>query len=254
MDSYNIDAEMTATARSGYLRFTFNNSDSGVIVIEPNSDENEGFVEIISEQNEIIGFNPAHRIYQGWGERTGFSGYFVAKFDQKFTSFGTYQDSIVYSGDSEIADQEKLGAFVKFQLSNNKTVLVKVGTSFTSIDEARKNLKAETEGIDFESAKENLKNEWNKILSRVEILDTSKENKIKFYTALYHSYQQPRLYNDFDGSYPSFAGNDSTCNSGNSNYYDDFSIWDTYRASHPLFNLLIPDYNSNMVKSLLLKS
>lgn len=254
LDDYNIDAEMTATTRSGYLKFTFNNADSGVVVIEPNSDENEGYVKILPESNEIIGYNPAHRIYQGWGEKTGFSGYFVAKFDKDFTSFGTYQADTIYGGNSEISNQEKLGGFVTFKLNSNKTVLVKVGTSFTSIEGARKNLELETKDLDFESAKENLKRKWNEILSTVEIKEALLNDKIKFYTALYHSYQQPRLYNDFDGNYPSFDGNDSIINSGTKDYYDDFSIWDTYRASHPLFNLLIPEQSKSMVSSLLQKA
>ena len=254
LDDYSIDAELTATTRSGYLRFTFNNADSGVIVIEPNSDENEGYVKIIPEQNEIIGYNPAHRIYQGWGERAGFSGYFVAQFDKEFASFGTYQNKEIQYGNTEIANQEKLGGFVTVKLSNNKTVLVKVGTSFTSIEAARMNLKSETEDVDFESAKENLKTKWNEILSSVEVDQASHKEKIKFYTALYHSYQQPRLFNDVDGTYPSFDGNDSLSNSGSEDYYDDFSIWDTYRASHPLFNLLVPELSKSMVNSLLLKA
>lgn len=254
LDDYNVDAEMTATKRAGYLRFTFNNADSGIIVIEPNSDENEGYLKILPEQNEIIGYNPAQRIYQGWGEPTGFSGYFVAQFDQKISAFGTYQGDNIYDGNIEITNQEKLGGFVSFKLENNKTVHVKVGTSFTSIEAARQNLEAETKGLDFEAVKEKLRNEWNKILSKVEIENANEKEKIKFYTALYHSYQQPRLFNDFDGTYPSFSGNDSLLNSGSNDYYDDFSIWDTYRASHPLFNLLLPELNKNMVNSLLLKA
>ena len=254
LDDYDIDAEMTATKRSGLLKFTFNNADSGVIVIEPNSDENEGYIKIIPEKNEIIGYNPAHRIYQGWGERTGFSGYFVAQFNRNFSSFGTYKGDDVLPGDIEITNQEKIGGFVTIKLKNSKTVIVKVGTSFTSIEAARKNLYHETVDLDFDAVLNNLKTEWNKILTKVEIDVAPQKEKIKFYTALYHSYQQPRLFNDVDGTYPSFDGNDSLCNSGNRDYYDDFSVWDTYRASHPLFNLLIPELSNSMVNSLLLKA
>ncbi|MGD0036339.1 MAG: GH92 family glycosyl hydrolase [Bacteroidota bacterium] len=251
---YNIESEITATARAGILRFTFNNSDSGVVVVEPNSDKNEGYIKIIPDRNEIIGYNPVHRIYQGWGKSAGFKGYFVARFDCGFNSFGTYQKNEIRKGAGEISGKEKLGGFVSFKLHDDKTVIVKVGTSFTSIEEARKNLEAETSNLDFDAAKEILKNKWNEMLSKVEIEDASNDDKTKFYTALYHSFLQPRLFNDYDGSYPSFAGSDSICNSGENNYYDDFSMWDTYRALHPLYNLLIPKYSSDMMRSLLTKA
>jgi predicted alpha-1,2-mannosidase len=254
LEDYNIESEITATARTGVLRFKFTNADSGVVVVEPNSDEHEGYIQIFPKRNEIIGCNPVHRIYQGWGESAGFKGYFVARFDCEFTSFGTYQENGIRKGAEEISGKEKLGGFVSFKLHSNKTVIVKVGTSFTSIEEARKNLEAETSNLDFDSAKEILKNKWNGMLSKVEIVSTYDDEKTKFYTALYHSFLQPRIYNDYDGSYPSFAGGDSICNSGKNNYYDDFSLWDTYRALHPLYNLLIPEHSSDMMRSLITKA
>jgi predicted alpha-1,2-mannosidase len=251
---YNIECEFTATTRAGILKFTFNNTDNGVVVVEPNSDYDEGFIKIIPEKNEIVGYNPVHRIYQGWGQKAGFNGYFVAKFDRNFNSFGTFQKDAVNNGEKEIANKERLGGFASFVLNGNNIVIAKVGTSFTSIEEARKNLEAETANIDFNSAKENLKNNWNEILSRIDIGNEPADENTKFYTALYHSYLQPRIYNDADGSYPSFAGGDSVCNSGNRNYYDDFSMWDTYRALHPLCNLLVPKINSDMMNALLTKA
>jgi predicted alpha-1,2-mannosidase len=253
LEDYNIESEITATTRTGFLKFTFNKADSGVVAIEPNSDENEGFIKIIPERNEIVGYNPVHRIYMGWGNKAGFSGYFVAKFDKEFSSFGIYSKCEVYKNRMEILNKEKSGGYVSFKLSGDKTVYVKVGTSFTSIEEARKNLETETSTLSFDAVKEKLKDGWNKKLSRIEIQKTSDDEKIKFYTALYHSLQQPRIYNDCSGSYPSFAGGDSICNSNNKNYYDDFSVWDTYRALHPLYNLLFPEYSADMVTSLIAK-
>ncbi len=254
LKDYNITGEITATERCGFLRFTFKNGGKGNIIIEPNSDAGEGFVKIIPEDKEIVGYNPVHRIYQGWGKKAGFSGYFVAKFDQSFKSYGVYQDTNIYNDKKEISDQKELGAFVSFQLNDSKTVNVKIGTSFTSIAEARKNLKVETSGLDFDSAKERLKQRWNKMLSKIEVQGGSEAAETNFYSALYHSFLLPRTFNNCDGTYPSFAGGDSICNSGTGNYYCDFSIWDTYRALQPLFNILIPERNAGMVKSLLLKA
>ena len=254
LEDYNIVSEITATTRTGLLKFTFNSVDKGFVVIEPNSDEGEGYIKIIPENNEIVGYNPAHRIYQGWGESAGFSGYFVARFSEGFESYGVYQGEEIFESKTEISNLEKLGAFVSFNLGKSKTIQVTVGTSFTSIENARKNLDKETEGITFETAKQQLKDKWEGMLSSVEVQSDSEEEKIKFYTSLYHSYQQPRIFNDYDGSYPSFDGGKEIKNSGASNYYTDFSVWDTYRALHPLFNFLIPEYSSDMINSLFLKA
>ncbi len=254
LEDYNIVSEITATTRTGLLKFTFNSADKGFIVIEPNSDEGEGFIKIIPENNEIVGYNPAHRIYQGWGDSAGFSGYFVARFTVSFDSYGVYQDENIFENQIEISKQEKLGAYASFNLNSSKTIIVKVGTSFTSIENARENLESESIQLTFEQAKENLKNVWEEYLSQVKVESESIEEKTKFYTSLYHCYQQPRIFNDVDGSYPSFDGGKEIENSGASNYYTDFSVWDTYRALHPLFNFLQPDNSSDMINSLFLKA
>ncbi len=254
LKDYNITGEITATERCGFLRFTFNGAGKGFVVIKPNSDRGEGYIRIIPGKNEIVGYNPVHRIYQGWGEKAGFSGYFAAVFDREFESFGVSEGTNVYKNIREMSNRKNLGAFVSFLLKKEKTVTVKIGTSFTSIEEAEKNLEKETAGLSFDSAEGLLKNKWEKMLSIVKIEGASAETETDFYTALYHSFIVPRVFNDCDGSYPSFAGGDSICKSGSGNYYCDFSIWDTYRALHPLYNLLIPDRNAEMVHSLLLKA
>jgi predicted alpha-1,2-mannosidase len=254
LDDYGVECEMTATKRCGFARFTFGTADTAYIAVEPNSDYGEGSLRIFPEQNEIEGCNPVHRIYQGWGEPAGFRGYFVARFSEPFSSYGIYEGSDVHEGMKEAKGRKGVGGFVRFSPDAHRQVLVRIGTSFTSLDQARKNLSRETDGVDFDSAQSRLRKEWDAMLSRVDVAGGTQESKVKFYTALYHSFLLPRIYNDCDGSYPSFAGGDSICTAGNGDYYCDFSLWDTYRALHPLFNLLIPDVNAAMVKSLLLKA
>ncbi|HLP15575.1 MAG TPA: GH92 family glycosyl hydrolase [Bacteroidota bacterium] len=253
LEDSRIESEITSTARTGILRFTFSDTDSGVVAIEPNSDFAEGFIQIIPERNECVGYNPVHRIYQGWGTLAGFKGYFVARFDRAFDAYGTYFGREIQYGQKELSHHPGLGGFVSFALHGSRTIIVKVGTSFTSIDEARKNLDAETRTVDFDSAKAVSKAVWNRMLSVIDIGAAAADEKTKFYTALYHSLLQPRVYNDYDGSYPGFAGSDSVYHSGKHNYYDDFSLWDTYRALHPLYNLLLPEQSADMMRSLLAK-
>jgi len=254
LDDYNIDAELTATKRTGLFRFTFINSGEAHIVLNPNSDEGRGYVQILQDRNEIVGYNPVHRIYQGWGEEAGFKGYFVARFDKDIGKFGVFTDSILFENRSSIEEEMNLGGYVSFQVTGGEQIHVSIGTSFTSIEQARKNLDSEMDQLDFDQATLDLKEEWEKILSKIRVEGENEEDKIKFYTALYHSFLAPRTFNDCDGSYVSFAGGEHVLNSDERDYYADFSMWDTYRASYPLFNLLIPDASADMMKSLLLKA
>jgi predicted alpha-1,2-mannosidase len=251
LGTYQIISEMTATTRCGLLRFTFQKEGDGHIIVNPNSDEGQGFVQVIPEKNEIVGFNPIHRIYQGWGKPAGFSGYFVMRMEKTADSFGVYSEDQINSGIAQLENQPNLGAYFSFKVKKGEQITVKIGTSFVSIDQARKNLDAEIPDFDFETVQQNLKNTWNEILSKIEVESNNTDELVKFYTAMFHSFQQPRLYNDVDGQHPRFDGNDQTDTICDGNYYGDVSAWDTYRALHPLYNLIAPEYNADMVKSIL---
>ena len=251
LPDYNIVAEMTATTRCGLLQFTFENAGPAHLVINPNSDEGEGFVKVNPENNEIVGYNPVHRIYQGWGKRAGFSGYFVMQVKKVPDSYGVYSGDDIHENKLTIENVPNLGAYFSFQVQKNEKIQVKIGTSFVSIEQARNNMNAEIPDLDFDKTQQNLKKIWNDLLAKIEVEGDIDEDKIKFYTAMYHCFQQPRIYNDVDGTYPRFDGNAQTDTICNGNYYCDFSVWDTYRALHALYNLIVPDESADMVRSLL---
>lgn len=238
LDNSNIIAELTGSVRSGMMRFSFPGKTSGYVLIRMNSDENQGKVWIDRENNEIKGYNPVHRIYQGRGKSAGFSGYFVIRFDKPF----------------KVIDQLLTNQQLAITFKNEKLVNVKIGTSFTSLEAARKNLDAEITGWDFEALKKSTSDAWNTTLAKVFVSEESEENLIKFYTALYHCYQLPRIASDVDGSYPGFAQDTLIHKTDGFDYYDDFSMWDTYRALHPLLTILEPERTRDMVRSLVLKA
>jgi predicted alpha-1,2-mannosidase len=254
LDDSGIESELTATDRCGFARFTFGACDTAFILVEPNSDYGEGYVRISPDRNEIVGYNPVHRIYQGWGELAGFRGYFVAQFSTPFHSYGVFEGADAREGMTEIDGRKSIGGFARFVATRGKRIIVRIGTSFTSIEEARRNLRQETSGEDFDAVTVRLRDRWEALLGNVEVEGGSGPARTKFYTALYHSFLLPRTFSDCSGSFPSFAGGDSICNAGSGTYYCDFSLWDTYRALHPLFNLLIPGTNADMVRSLLVKA
>jgi predicted alpha-1,2-mannosidase len=247
---YHIDVNMTATKRCGLFQFTFENSGEAHIIVNPNSDEGEGFIQINADKNEIVGYNPVHKIYQGWGEKAGFNGYFVVQLSKSSNKFGVYQNEKILEGNAQISNLENIGAYLSFDVEKGETIEVKIGTSFTSIEQARKNLETETKDLDFAEAKENLKTTWETLLSKVKVEGTNQDEKVKFYTAMYHSYLQPRTFNDVDGTYVSFNGGKQLMNSGKEDYFTDYSMWDIYRSSLPLFNMLTPKVNGQMMKSL----
>ena len=238
LDNYNVVAEMTASVRSGIMRFTYPGKNKSCLFIRVNSDEKLGRLWINREQNEITLCNPVHRIYQGSGQPAGFSGWFVIRFDKPFETL------------------DKLGNDQQIAISfgNQKTINVRIGTSFTSPGNARMNLDKEIPDWDFDKLRKAGEDEWNKTLGKVRPGGGTEENMKKFYSALYHCYQLPRIVSDVDGSYPGFAQDTLIHKAVGFDYYDDFSMWDTYRALHPLMTILEPERTLHMVKSLVAKA
>lgn len=252
LPDYQLTTEMTATLRCAMLQVTALKSDSLYLLVTPNSDENSAFVKIDLKNGEVYGYNPAHRIYQGQGKPAGFSGYFVMKVDRTLSKVGTFSEAQVFVADS-IANQKNIGAYLGFKLKKGERLRIRVGTSFTSIEGARKNLEAEIPQWDFELLTAKNKQVWQKALNQT-VIETNKEkDKRIFYTSLYHVMQHPRLYNDVDGVYPRFSGNYQLSKLPKGNYYDDFSMWDIYRAHLPLMEILQPGLVNDWVNSMVLK-
>lgn len=248
-----LKTEISATARCAIMQFTAAADDSLYLLISPNSDKGKAHVFVNRDKHEISGYNPAYRIYTGSGKPAGFSGYFVVRFEKQPLNGGTFAGAEHSVADS-IADKKDIGAYVGFKVKKGEVIRIKIGTSFTSIDEARKNLDAEISGWSFERVRQQAAATWEKALHKIEITDPSEKNKHIFYTALFHSLLMPRLYNDVDGSYPKFSHQYENAKlSAGKSYYDDFSMWDIYRAELPLLEILEPKVVSNFVHSLIQK-
>jgi predicted alpha-1,2-mannosidase len=248
---YNIMAEMTATKRCGFFRFSWLAPENPAIIFDVNNDEGKGFIRIDPEKREIVAANPVHRIYSGNGKPAGFSGYMVARLDCDFEKFGTYTEQEIFKDSTYLADKPSLGAWIRVKPGSGDMVRVKIGTSFTSIENARENLEKEIPGWDFNEVKQNLAKTWENLLGQIKVEGGSNDDLSKFYTAIYHSCLHPRLFSDVDGSYPGFANDTAVHKADGFDYYCDFSAWDTYRAQMPLLSLIAPEAYENMVKSLI---
>jgi predicted alpha-1,2-mannosidase len=255
LNKYGLLAELTGACRSGIMKFTYNSKGSRYFFIQPNSDEGQGFIEIHPEKNEIAGYNPVHRIYQGWGKYAGYNGYFVVRFNKPFEAFGTLEGKDYREGKKAArGNKNQVGSFVKIACRKNNPVIARAATSFTSIENARENLKKEIGDKSFESIRKATRKKWNNSLRKILVKGGSEEQKTIFYTGLYHAMILPRIYNDVDGSYPGFGDDDKIHQAKDFIYYDDFSLWDTYRALHPLYTIIAPERTEDMIQSLIAKA
>ena len=254
LEDYDIMAELAGLSRACIMQFEFNRNEDRYIVIEPNSDEGLGYVEIDPEKKEVRGYNPVHRIYQGWGESAGFNGWFVIKFEDDFAGFGTWKDSTLTESSATVKGEgNATGAWVKLVNTGKSTVKVKVGTSFTGMDKALLNLDTEIAHWDFDKVKQQSHQEWEKALGQIAVKSNDEIKLKKFYSALYAAMLYPRTFSDVDGSYPGFAENYTVHKADGFTYYCDFSMWDTYRAVQPLLTILNPTMSGEMIRSYIIK-
>lgn len=250
----NLKAELTSRSRSAIFRFTYNKEGKAYLVVNPNSDEAMGYIEIDTLQKRIYGYNPVHRIYQGWGEYAGYDGHFVVEYRNDITEFGTFKGDSVFEGRTSVANANGIGVYIGFDVVDGEEVIVKAASSFTGREGALANLVSEIPGWDFDKVRGQLSDIWEKHLSAIDVKTDDELSKRKFYGAFYRASFLPRTFNDVDGKYPSFAkGNPIMKLSGNETYYEDFSVWDTYRALHPMLNIIEPDKAGQMMNSLVLK-
>lgn len=259
-----VHASVAATSRCGLLSFTFTQAGPAWLQVQNLARGGDGTLTVDAAHREITGMNPVRRIYLGSGRLAGFSGYVVVQFDHAFTPGPAWQSNGMGAGaplsiEAEAAARragkpiefQPAGTAVTFQMHRGETVHVRIGTSFISLDEARRNLRAEMPGWDARAAEQQAHAAWDRELGHITVEGGSEADRRIFYTALYHAFQLPRVVSDVSGTRPKFASGEPVQGSGE--YYDDFSAWDTFRALHPLLTILAPERDAAMIRSLILK-
>jgi predicted alpha-1,2-mannosidase len=249
LSDYDIRADMTGTLRCGLLRFRYNRAGAAWLVLQNNRRPgvSEGQLSFDAGRNEVSGSNTVYRIYAGNGKPAGFKGYFVLQFDRPVRSSGVWGGGV--ASQQGAAQDQRHDIYLKFDLKPGESIQVRIGTSFTSIEEARRNLRSEVPHWSFDEVAAAARSQWEQALGAVQIAGDAPQRRI-FYTALYHSLLLPRTFSDVDGAYPGFAGGGTIETAQGFTYYDDYSIWDTFRALHPLLTILDPKREGDMVQSL----
>ena len=257
----NIKAEISAASRCALFRFTFPKNDNARLIIQginlttelndwcndygPRLQKIKGWIKIDTDKNEIIGYNPDRQSSQLGPDLPNFKGYFIIRFNKKIQDFGTWSESEIFKGKTEQTGT-RMGAFVEFSSSDKKPVLAQIATSFISIEHARINMEKELPNWNFEQLCETTKQAWNEKLSKIEVSGIDDNDKSIFYTALYHCYLFPREFSEYGKYYSAF---DDQVHEGIS--FNDYSLWDTFRAFHPLMTLLEPELTGNWITGLL---
>lgn len=246
LDKYHIKARLSALDKCGFHEYTFPQNDDSKIIIDLGSFlqshgvESQEFVgsevRIISD-TEIEGYS---RIRGGWNMGAAYTVYFYAKFDTPADKMGTWKANVIYHNTLYQPDtNEKTGAFFSFKTKQGQKVCAKVGISYLGIEKAKMNSN-EADSWAFEDIQKLAIDKWNAILDKIDITAADEQKKI-FYTALYHSYLQPINKTGENSRWKSDAP-----------YYDDYyAIWDTFRVTHPLFTLLTPSIQTDMIRSLI---
>ncbi|RSM42471.1 alpha-mannosidase [Amycolatopsis balhimycina DSM 5908] len=237
LKKYGIDAELTATARTGWQRYTFPATGQANVLFntgQANQSVKDSEIHVVGDRT-LEGRVRAGGFCAGHDEHTV---YFTATFDRPFSSFGTWRGSTRTPDSRDAAGTGGNGAWASFDATADHDVVLKVGLSYTGLDGARKNLAAETKDYDFDATRAALHQQWVDKLGAIKIGGGTAERQTAFYTALYHAQLHPNLAGDTDGAYTGFDGNVHTA----SGYtpYQNFSLWDTYRPQNQLLEMLEP--------------
>lgn len=243
LDKPGVLAELTATTRVGYHRYTFpKTSEANIIIdLEHRDRVTDSWIEIISD-TEIRGL----RRSSNWANDMVW--YFHMEFSKPFARRGVAIDNIIQDG-KQYAQGTNVKAYVGFETSANEQIEVKVSLSAVDSDGALKNMQTEMPTWGFEETKQKAVNAWNNELSKIIVTGGTDEQKTVFYTAMYHAFLQPNTFMDVDNRY---RGMDKQVHvTDNFTNYSVFSLWDTYRAWHPLMTIIEQERTKDFVRVML---
>ena len=264
LTKYGILAEATATMRTGLSRFTFPKGESHILLHlgEGLTNESGATVRFVNdteiEGSKLLGtfcYNPT----------AVFPVYFVMKLSKAPTKRGYWKKQRpmtaeaawdadagkykIYGSYTREMSGDDVGVWFDYETEENESISVKMGISYVSIENARKNMEAEHPGFDFDKVRTAAREMWNKDLSRVEIEGGSKDERTIFYTGLYHLLIHPNILQDVNGEYPQMESLQVGHTKGNR--YTVFSLWDTYRNVSTLMTLLYPDRQIDIIRTMI---
>jgi predicted alpha-1,2-mannosidase len=255
LDRWGVRAELSATTRTGWARFSYPATPHANVIIDPGAN----FRGVQDAKVHVSGNNTVVGSVSSWGywnacptrSHNRYTLYFAMKFSRPFSSFGTGHDNRL-SPRRRDANGTDVGAYVSFDMASQPgPVVSKVGISYVDPAGAMRNLEAETGGdFDFDEVQARAREAWNQILGRVQVSGGSDRQTQTFYTALYRTLMYPNVFSDADGRFEGFDNRVHRVPPGQQQYTS-FSMWDTYRSAHQVIDLVAPERVGDMVHSLL---
>ena len=244
LKDYNINVELTATERCGIQRYTFPEAESSIFL---NLKKAMNWDFTADSHIEIVDSCTIRGYRHSWGWSPKQYIYFQTRFSRPFDAFQLDTTAITTK------DKGRIGtaaiARFDFKTKQNEEILVTTALSGTSMEAAACNLEAEVPKDDFDFYMKQAQENWTKELAKIEVTSDDADKKTIFYTAMYHAMLAPTIYSDVDGSY--FGPDGQVHQAEGWTNYSTFSLWDTYRASHPLFTYLQPERVSDMIQCFL---
>lgn len=241
LDQAKVKAELTATTHAALHRYTYEQADSASILID---------LQHGPAWNEKQYHSQVNNCEVNWENDSTLTGHVNNKVwvDQDYYFVMQFSHPVIDHFELPMAETEKGKRLVaSFNIQPGEEVLMKVALSTTGVEGAKANMAAEVPGWDFEGIRTAAKADWNSYLSRIEVEGTDEE-KTNFYTSFYHALIQPNEISDVDGRYRNAA--DSVVNATGGKFYSTFSLWDTYRAAHPFYTLMVPERVDGFINSL----
>lgn len=241
LDQAKVKAELTATTHAALHRYTYEQADSASILID---------LQHGPAWNEKQYHSQVNSCEVNWENDSTLTGHVNNKVwvDQDYYFVMQFSHPVIDHFELPMAETEKGKRLVaSFNIQPGEEVLMKVALSTTGVEGAKANMAAEVPGWDFEGIRTAAKADWNSYLSRIEVEGTDEE-KTNFYTSFYHALIQPNEISDVDGRYRNAA--DSVVNATGGKFYSTFSLWDTYRAAHPFYTLMVPERVDGFINSL----
>lgn len=247
LETWKVVAEMTPTERAASFRFTYETPREAYVVLEAFAGKALASVEIHPQERKITG---VARNVRGTPP-AGFGSHFVIVFDQPFTAHGTWSGQTTQAGQTKLEAAEPMGAYVKFEVAAGQQVTCRVASSYISREQAERNLELEIGKADFETVRQRADARWNEMLGRAQVEGGSLDQRRMFYTALYRSLLFPQKFHEPgpDGKPHYFSPYDGKVHPGT--MYTNSGFWDTFRAVHPLLNLLYPEVSAEILPALL---
>jgi predicted alpha-1,2-mannosidase len=244
-------AELTATPRVGVHRYTFREGTTPHLVLDVMNAlggrrSSDGTLRVLPAAKEVEGAVKTYGTFSG--RYGGIKVYFVAQCSQPFAGFATWQGDVV-SRDKPAAEGNRVGVDLSFAPTNRPQVIhLKLAISYVSIANARANLEVEAGAKDFDQVLAEAQRAWEERLSLIRIEGGTDEQRTIFYTALLRAFQMPTVFNDANGDYLGF--DQQVHQASDFQYFTDLSLWDTFRTVHPLYTLIAPKDQRDMLVSL----